>query len=189
MQETRQDLSCGIPGQAPSKKQDFVGGMGMTPERQAEICEAWRKDLPEVLEGRDRMKSVIYNGIPLKGWTDYTPLKNYTVDHVLKCVTKITGVSLLNLKGPRRGAEFARPRQLAYLLLRTFCPSRSLPDIARAVGKLDHTTVIHGIKKARERVGKDPDYRALYNKIVRYIESRRSADDYFAEAMGDRTFD
>ncbi len=160
----------------------------MTPERQAEIRDAWSRDLPKVLAGKDPMKNPIYNGIPMREWNDLPPVKNYTVEHVLKCAMRATKVSRMDLLGPRRAAPLARPRQLTYLLLRDFCPLRSLPEIARAMKK-DHTTVMHGIKAARIRRDKDPDYRQLHEKAVRFIEGREDGGDVFAEAIGEGRFD
>ena len=187
MQEAPQALSRGIPGQVPSEKQDDMDSMGMTPERQMEIREAFKRDLPEILEGRDRMKNVIYNGIPFKDRMANSKLKNFPADHVIHCVDRLWKLGIESLKGPRLAKEYVYPRQLTYLLLRDYCPFKSLPEIARFMHR-DHTTVLHGIRVARKRLTDNPEYREKYDTIVRFIEGTPDGCDLFAEAMGDRSF-
>jgi len=59
-------------------------------------------------------------------------------------------ITVADLDGPRRSAYIAQPRQEAYL--RAVELGRfSLPQIGRAFGNRDHTTIIHGIKQAKKR--------------------------------------
>lgn len=54
------------------------------------------------------------------------------------------GVSQLDLMSRRAGRLIARPRQVGYWLAR-HCTPMSLPEIGRAFGRRDHTTILHGI--------------------------------------------
>ena len=49
--------------------------------------------------------------------------------------------------------QFHRPRQYAMLLARELTPL-SLPTLGR-IFRRDHTTIIHGIRSARKRIGED----------------------------------
>ena len=68
------------------------------------------------------------------------------------------------LLGRDRSYEQAHPRQLAMLLIRELCPNLSAPAIGRVFNR-DHSTILHGIKQARERVQWDDDYRDAYNAV------------------------
>ncbi len=151
---------------------------------QAKIRQDWRRDLPLVLNGKDPMGTTIYNGIPVKNWSDPgPPMKNYPMEQVVAAVCRASGMNILHLQGPRKCKEYVRPRQLAYLLLRDFCPSKSLPEIGRMMKKRDHTVALHGIKAARKRLASDPEYRELYDRAVRYIEGKTDGCDRFDEAV------
>ncbi|MEN5147197.1 helix-turn-helix domain-containing protein [Brevundimonas diminuta] len=56
--------------------------------------------------------------------------------------------------GRRRTGEIARPRQIAMYLCRQHTPL-SFPEIARALGGKDHTTIIHGVRRIEELLGED----------------------------------
>ena len=63
-------------------------------------------------------------------------------DRIIAAVCQASGVSRLDLLSRRQAREVARPRQLAMVLMceRT---GMSLPQIGRAIGDRDHSTVIH----------------------------------------------
>lgn len=58
------------------------------------------------------------------------------------------------ITGRARAQRIARPRQIAMYLCRQHTPL-SFPDIARALGGKDHTTVIHGVRRIEELLGED----------------------------------
>lgn len=60
-------------------------------------------------------------------------------------------VSWNDLAGKSRRQPIAALRQDLYLALREGA-DMSTPRIARLIGKRDHTTIVHGIKRAKERM-------------------------------------
>lgn len=57
------------------------------------------------------------------------------------------GLTFDGLTSPRKVRHIVRPRQIAMYTIRRLCPHMSYPAIGRLLGKKDHTTVIHGIRK------------------------------------------
>ena len=79
-----------------------------------------------------------------------------TLDHshdplraLLAAVGQITGHKPEVMKGPRRARNVAKAR-FAYYYLAHHYTSKSFPDIGRACGGRDHSTVIHGSARAKE---------------------------------------
>ena len=64
----------------------------------------------------------------------------------LKVVEEAFGVTRGDLLSARRGREVARPRQVAYWLAKKVT-LHSLPEIGRAIGGRDHTTIMAGVKR------------------------------------------
>jgi chromosomal replication initiation ATPase DnaA len=63
-------------------------------------------------------------------------------------VSQTSGVSIADLRGPDRHRRIAWPRQAAMLLMHE--AGHTLPQIAEYLHR-DHTTILHGIKRARAR--------------------------------------
>ena len=55
------------------------------------------------------------------------------------------------LFGRRRTKELVEIRHLCWAIARVMCPHLSLPQIGRASCGFDHTSVLHGISKAKDR--------------------------------------
>lgn len=64
---------------------------------------------------------------------------------ILLVVADAAGLSINDLKSPRRDQASVVARRIYYRLARRLTGS-SLPEIARACGNRDHTTVLHGIR-------------------------------------------
>ena len=59
------------------------------------------------------------------------------------------------MSSSRRSINIARPRQIAMFLCKDLT-SYSYPEIGRAFGGKDHTTVIHAVKKIESMLEIDP---------------------------------
>nr|WP_291295348.1 helix-turn-helix domain-containing protein [Elioraea sp.] len=79
-----------------------------------------------------------------------------TIAHVVRVVSEAYGVSPLDVLGKRRGDGIMEPRQVAMFLAR-HCTLQSFPQIARAMHR-DHTTVMHGVERVRERIAAEPSF-------------------------------
>jgi len=70
---------------------------------------------------------------------------------------------------PRRTHDICFSRQLLWALARRFCWHMSLPQIGRASGGKDHTTILHGCKRGE----KHPDFVELCGVLEDLYEEKR----------------
>lgn len=74
---------------------------------------------------------------------------------VANLTAKAFGIAPRELFSRCRTYDVVWPRQAAYLLIRETFPDSSLSQIGKTLNK-DHTTVIHGLRKAKWREGNNP---------------------------------
>lgn len=79
------------------------------------------------------------------------PPPRVTIREIQKAVCKHFRLSLAELLSDCRQLRFVRPRQAGFYLAREFT-RKSLPEIGRAFGGRDHTTVLHGLRKMDELI-------------------------------------
>ena len=72
--------------------------------------------------------------------------------------------------GPKRLRTYARPRQIAMFLSKQLT-SRSLPEIGRRFGGIDHTTVMHGVKRIEELRAQDGQIAEDLEMLRRALEA------------------
>ncbi len=89
-----------------------------------------------------------------------------TPERVMEVVARFFNIRVTDLKGRRKVKGIARPRQIAMHLTRVHT-ELSFPDIGRAFGGRDHSTVQYACKKIKSDLQKDPDLR----EILRNLES------------------
>lgn len=63
-----------------------------------------------------------------------------------------TGITMADLKSPRRSRPVVRARMI-FIALAKMLTTQSLPQIGRAVGNRDHSTVLHAIRTVAENPG------------------------------------
>jgi chromosomal replication initiator protein len=73
------------------------------------------------------------------------------------------------LVGPGRAAAVSWPRQIAMYLARTHTEA-SLPAIARAFNRRDHTTVMHAVSRVTEQIDRDE---AVHRQISALVDELR----------------
>jgi chromosomal replication initiator protein len=92
-----------------------------------------------------------------------------TIDDIQKTVAEFFKIRVADMHSPRRSRDVARPRQVAMYLAKTLT-SRSYPDIGRAFGGRDHTTVMHAceqINNLKERDRELDENVRLLEKMLR----------------------
>lgn len=89
-----------------------------------------------------------------------------SAENIIKSVANAFGVRITELKSKKRTRNIVMPRQIAMYLIRKLTPL-SLPEIGEVFGGMDHTSVLHGIRKV-ENLLKTSEELA---KIVKKIES------------------
>ena len=87
--------------------------------------------------------------------------KEITPSLIIEVVAEHFGISPEDIASRKRTAELVQPRQIVMYLCRQLTES-SLQNIAKTIGKKDHTTVLHGIEKITEKMENDEE---LKNKI------------------------
>lgn len=73
-------------------------------------------------------------------------------DAIVRAAALVARIAPADLIGPSRLRPLVRPRQRAMLLARRIRPDLSLPNLGRRLGGRDHTTVLHGAKRAERRL-------------------------------------
>lgn len=87
--------------------------------------------------------------------------KEITPSLIIEVVAEHFGISPKDIASRKRTAELVQPRQIVMYLCRQLTES-SLQNIAKTIGKKDHTTVLHGIEKITEKMENDEE---LKNKV------------------------
>lgn len=82
--------------------------------------------------------------------------KEITPSFIIEVVAEHFGVSPTDIASKKRTAELVQPRQVVMYFCRELT-SNSLQNIAKAIGKKDHTTVLHGIEKITEKMENDEE--------------------------------
>jgi chromosomal replication initiator protein len=80
------------------------------------------------------------------------------------------GITAEELISPARAARVSLPRQLAMYLARELT-DESLPSIGRAFGGRDHTTVLHALRRAEQRIATDLAYRTSAQTLLSLLGS------------------
>lgn len=95
--------------------------------------------------------------------------KRVNVEDILRKVTDHYNIRMSDMVGPRRHRSIARPRQIAMYLCKELT-SKSYPEIGRAFGGRDHTTVMHGIKQVTKLLETDNDIQQDVKMLMRALE-------------------
>lgn len=78
-----------------------------------------------------------------------------TIDVIKKATLKVFPIARADLEGPSKMQAFVYPRQVAMYLCRTMT-RKSFPQIGRAFGKRDHTTVLYAFRRIQKALLEDP---------------------------------
>ncbi len=97
----------------------------------------------------------------LKDVIDPNLPREVTPTLIINVVAEHFNVNPAEITSKKRNSEFVLPRQIVMYLCRTMTDT-PLAGIAKILGKKDHTTVIHGIKKITEGIVENEE---LKNKV------------------------
>lgn len=90
--------------------------------------------------------------------------RKVTVNHIQDVVAAHFGLEMDDLLSAKRDRHLARPRQIAMSLAKQLT-TLSLPDLGRAFGGRDHTTVLHAVRKIDELRRADKDLSATIDQL------------------------
>ncbi len=92
-----------------------------------------------------------------------------TLERVLRIVCEELGVPQEELTGNSRRGEVVQARQIATFLARE-ATGESWTRIAEALGRNDHTTVLHAYKQAEQRLRTDPRLQERIQRLRQRVE-------------------
>lgn len=91
---------------------------------------------------------------------DIAPHRPPSLQEIVRAVAQFYGVSVEDLKSPRRGKAVALPRQVAMYVAREETDA-SLLEIGKALGGRDHSTILYGYEKISSLAEEDSLRREL----------------------------
>ena len=98
----------------------------------------------------------------------FNQIRVVTVDKIQNVVSNFYNIALSEMLSQRRSRPLARPRQIAMFLCKELT-SYSYPEIGRAFGGKDHTTVIHAVKKIESMLEIDPKLKKQFFELKEII--------------------
>ena len=91
-----------------------------------------------------------------------------TLENTQKTVAEYYKMKVSDLMSPKRTRTIARPRQMAMALCKELT-EHSLPEIGKAFGGRDHTTVLHACRRIEELCATDVRLREDKAKLLRLL--------------------
>lgn len=104
----------------------------------------------------------------LKDVIDPDVPKEITPSLIINVVAEHFNVSPDDITSKKRNSEFVLPRQIVMYLCRTMTET-PLMSIGKILGKRDHTTIMHGIKKITEGVNTSEELRSKVELLKKKI--------------------
>lgn len=98
--------------------------------------------------------------------------RQVSTKQILEEVAHAYNFSIEEICGPSRNRPLVAARQMAMYLMRELT-DYSFPEIAKALGNRDHTTVIHGWRKVGSQMG---EKRAVYDQVTDLMHKIRTAE-------------
>lgn len=91
-----------------------------------------------------------------------------TPEQIIQVTSRYFNIKVSDLKGRRKLKGIVRPRQIAMYLARSHT-SLSFPDLGRAFGGRDHSTVQHAVKKITKELALDVDLKNHVQTLERSL--------------------
>lgn len=91
-----------------------------------------------------------------------------SIEVIKRATLKVFPIAKADLEGPSKMRGFVYPRQIAMYLCRTLT-RKSFPQIGRAFGKRDHTTVLYAFRRMDGDIGTDQELAADIAKVQAVI--------------------
>ncbi len=94
--------------------------------------------------------------------------KNITIEEIIKAVTERFQIKVSELKSKKRTKNLVTPRQIGMYLSRQLT-SQSFPEIGKAFGGKDHSTVIHAYKQIDKLKNEDYNLKATLEDLAKRL--------------------
>ncbi len=96
--------------------------------------------------------------------------KLVTIENIIKTVAEYYKIKVSDLTSKRRTSSLARARQIAMALAKELT-NHSLPEIGRAFGGRDHTTVLHAFRRIQALKSSDSSVAEDFINLLRILSS------------------
>ncbi|MFC0309014.1 chromosomal replication initiator protein DnaA [Gallibacterium trehalosifermentans] len=96
--------------------------------------------------------------------------RSVTLDNIQRVVAERYRIKVADLKSKSKARSVVRPRQMAMALAKELT-NHSLPEIGRAFGDRDHTTVLHACRKIAELRDSDNNTSEDYANLIRTLST------------------
>lgn len=124
-----------------------------------------------LLEPKPALVTVKVVALPQPTEPILVPEPRFTFQEIVRVVLEVTHLTKGQLFARRRLKLVTDSRHLLWALSRELLLHMSLPQIARASGTWDHTTVLHGARRGL----KHPDYARAHSYLMDVLEHRKRA--------------
>ena len=98
--------------------------------------------------------------------------KVITIEYIKQVVAEHYNLTIDDLNGRRRTRNIVMPRQLAMYICRKILPDSSLPEVGKAFGGRDHTTVMHSC----EKIAGELEYDSQLQDVILDLERKITGD-------------
>ncbi|MEE0464471.1 MAG: chromosomal replication initiator protein DnaA, partial [Lachnospiraceae bacterium] len=95
--------------------------------------------------------------------------REVNVELIMEIVAEHFHISINDLVSSKRNASISKPRQIVMYLCRQMTQESAL-NIAKKLGKKDHSTVIHGAKAITEELLTDENLKNTINILIKKID-------------------
>jgi chromosomal replication initiator protein len=96
--------------------------------------------------------------------------KQVSIENIQKTVAEYYKLRTADMLSAKRSRSIARPRQVAMALAKELT-KHSLPEIGRAFGGRDHTTVLHATRTIKNLRDSDASIEEDYKNLLRTLTS------------------
>ena len=93
-----------------------------------------------------------------------------SINNIQRTIAEYYKIKISDLLSQRRIRSITRPRQMAMFFSKELT-DHSLPEIGKAFGGRDHTTVIHGCQKIKELLKTDKELKEDYTNLAKVLSN------------------
>ena len=99
--------------------------------------------------------------------------KEITLKEIVDIVASELNIKPSEIKSKSRNRQIVNARRMVIYLARNLTPN-SMPQLAQFFGMKDHTSVSHAMKKVKELIEKDADFKLKIDELIHKIKHGRS---------------
>lgn len=94
-----------------------------------------------------------------------------SVFSILKAVSLVTGLEIKVITGKRRQMHICDARGIAISFVHQYHPELTLRQIGAYFSDMDHSSIIHNLRKAEQLLETNPNFTALYKSCLEKLKN------------------